>query len=292
MEGGAGGGGEYPMKVHNKWKHSELWWLTPEDTLKYKYIYVCYQEPYSDEPNSERAPYSVPRFFSVDERGNLSRLKKYYPLEYINDWRIKFENINVFRSFGLSSSEHGIDKLFGPFIIDIDREEGGFYEGYVQNLDKALKDTCRLADEYLHKFKENAFRIFFTGHKGFNIEILPSALGLVAVECTKERFKRIRDNINDIFNDKEAAKFADKVHDEIRLYNSINRWMDKSGKIINRMKFELSIQELKNLSIDEICRKSEMLASNYILRKKAVQEGRKPLFFFSSFPMGRTKGVR
>ncbi len=171
------------MRTHEKYKQSEFWWLTPKQALKYKYIYVCYQDPYSDEPNSERDPYSAPRFFSTDEIGNLSRLKKYYPLEYINDWRTKCGNINVFRSFGLSSSEHGNDKLFGPFIIDIDREDGDFGKGYIQNLGKALKDARWLADEYLHQFKENDFRIFFTGHKGFNVEILPSALGLVTVDC-------------------------------------------------------------------------------------------------------------
>ena len=250
------------MRTHEKYKQSEFWWLTPKQALKYKYIYVCYQDPYSDEPNSERAPYLVPRFFSTDERGNLSKLKKYYPLEYINDWRTKCGNINVFRSFGLSSSEQGVDKLFGPVTIDIDRQEGGFTEGYVQDLDQALEDTRRLANEYLYQFNEKDFRIFFTGHKGFNVEIRPSALDLVTVDCTMEQFKRLRDNINDIFNDKETTKFADKVHCEIRLHNSINRWRDESGKMINRMKFELSIQELKNLNIDEICRKSEMLASN------------------------------
>ncbi len=270
MEGGAGGDGEYPMKVHNKWKHSELWWLTPEETLKYKYIYVCYQEPYSDEPNSEKAPYSVARFFSVGEGGNFSSEIKYYPLNFIEIWREKCANINVFRGFGLSSSEEGVDKLFGPVIIDIDRQEGGFTEGYVQDLDQALEDTRRLINEYLYQFNEKDFRIFFTGHKGFHVEILSRALGLIDCERTEEQYEHIIDNINDIFSRNKATRFIDKVHDEIRLHNSINRWIDKNGKIINRMKFELSIQELKNSSIDEICRKSELLASNYLLRKRAV----------------------
>ena len=258
------------MEMNKKWKHSEFWWLKPGDALKYKYVYVCYQELYSDEPNSERDPYSVPRFFSIDEKGNLSRLKKYYPLGYINDWRTKCGNINVFRGFGLSSSEQGLDKLFGPVIIDIDRQEGGVREGYVQDLEQALEDTRRLVSEYLYHFDEKDFRIFFTGHKGFHIEILPRALGLVDCECTKEQYEHIIDDINDIFSYKKETRFIDKVHNEIRLHNSINRWIDKSGKMINRMKFELNIQELKNSSIDEICRKSEVLASNYLLRKEAV----------------------
>ena len=270
MERGAGGGGEYPMEMNKKWKHSEFWWLTLDEALKYKYVYVCYQELYADEPDSERAPYSVPRFFSIDERGSFSSSIRYYPLNFIEIWREKCSNINVFRSFGLSSSEQGVDKLFGPVIIDIDRQEGGFTKGYVQDLDQALEDARRIVNEYLYQFEEKDFRIFFTGHKGFHIEILPRALGLINCERTKEQYEHIIDNINDIFNRKKATRFVDKVHDEIRLHNSINRWIDKNGKMINRMKFELSIKELKNLSIDEICRKSEMLASNYLLREKGV----------------------
>jgi len=269
VEGGGGGDFEYIMKAYQRKKQSEFWWLTREETLKYEYIYVCsQQEPYSDEPKSKKTPYLVPRLFSVDKKGNLSSEIKYYPLNFMEIWREKVSNINVFRGFSLSSSEYGGEKICGPLIIDIDREDGGFTEGYEQNLTQALKDTRRLINEYLYQFKEKDFRIFFTGHKGFDIEILPSALCLVGFERTKEQYEYIIGNINDIFNHKGEKRFIDKIHDEVRLHNSINRWIDKSGKMINRMKFELSIKELKNSSIDEICRKSEVLAFNYLKERE------------------------
>lgn len=271
MEGSGGGGTEYIMKAYQRKKQSEFWWLTREEALEYKYIYVCsQQEPYSDEPKSEKTPSLVSRFFSVDKKGNLSSEVKYYPLDFMEIWREKFSNVNVFRGFSLSSSEYGGEKVCGPLIIDIDREDGGFTEGYEQNLTLALKDTRQLVNEYLYQFKGRDFRIFFTGHKGFHIEILPSAFCLMGCERTKKQYEHIIDSINDIFNHKREKRFIDKIHDEVRLHNSINRWVDKNGKIISRMKFELSIQELNNLGIDEICRKSEVLAYNYLLRRGAV----------------------
>ena len=255
MERGAGGGGGYLMKAYQRKEQSEFWWLTGEEALKYKYIYVCSQkEPYSDEPKSKKTPALVPRFFSMDNRGNVSSQIEYYPLDIMEIWREKFSNINVFRSFGLSSSKCGGEKICGPLIIDIDRENGGFTEGYEQDLTQALKDTRRLVNEYLYQFKEKDVRIFFTGHKGFHVEILPSALCLVELERTKGQYEHIIDNLNGIFSPKKEIRFIDKVHDEIRLHNSINRWIDKDGKTINRMKFELSIKELNNSSIDEICK--------------------------------------
>ena len=63
-----------------------------------------------------------------------------------------------------------------------------------------------------------------------------------------------------------GAGFTDKFHDEIRLHNSINRWISNNGKTMNRMKFEISVSELKNMTADEICRKSEKLALDYLSR--------------------------
>jgi len=249
---------------------SDFWWLTSEEAVKYKYIYFCHQEPYSDEPNSKKDPKSVSRFLSVDEEGNLSSSTKYYPLNFINFWRKRCANINIFRSFGLSSSECDDEKLFGPFLIDIDREEREVDKGYMQNLDEALEDTRRIVSEYLYGFKKEDFRIFFTGHKGFNVEVCPQALDVVHINGRLQQFKRILKDINRLFISGKDRQFVDKIHCEVRLHNSINRWIANDGKIKNRMKFELSLHELNNVTAEEVCRKSEKLALNYLSTKRAV----------------------
>ena len=48
----------------------------------------------------------------------------------------------------------------------------------------------------------------------------------------------------------------------VSLYHSINKWVQKNGSVMARMKIELSFDELKNLGVYEICKKSESLALN------------------------------
>ncbi len=248
----------------------DFWWLTPEEIVKYKYVCVCHQEPYSDEPNSNREPTSVPRYFSLDTSGNLSKVIKRYPLDFIRQWSEKCTNTNIFRSFNLFTAEQDGEEVLGPFLIDIDREEDESGKGYVQNLNEALKDTRQLVEEYLCKFKEGDYRILFTGHKGFNIEVRPRALGITCTGNRQREFERRLRYINKVFGGSSNKKFVDKIHDEIRLHNSINRWIANDGNTVNRMKFELGIQELSSLSADEICQRSENLALNYLSKKHAV----------------------
>jgi len=244
---------------------SDFWWLTSEEAVKYKYIYFCHQEPYSDEP-SGKDPSGACRYFSLDESGRPLKSKKCYQIEFIKHWRDKFANINIFRSVGLFSAEQNGGELYGPFLIDIDRQEK-LSRGYVQNLNKALEDTRRLVNRYLCKLNEDDFRVFFTGHKGFNIDVRPKALGIVSVKNRLQQFKSRLNDINGYFGSSEGTPFVDNFHDEIRLHNSINRWVSNNGETVNRMKFEVSLQNLNSLSPEEICEWSERLALNYLSGK-------------------------
>jgi len=240
--------------------NSDFWWLTLDEAVRYKYLEVWHQKPYSDEPNTNKEPYSVSCFNSLDRSGNLSKVIKRYPLEFIDQWRKKCTNINVFRSLGLFTSEQNGDELLGPFVIDIDRTEEIPNKGHVQNLGAALEDTRKVVENYLSQLGENDFRIFFSGHKGFNIEVRPQALGIASPSNRQQEFKRRLQEIKrDFGND-----FVDRLHEYLRLHNSINSWIQNDGKEVYRMKFELSFHELESLDADEICTKSERLASNYL----------------------------
>ena len=243
---------------------SDFWWLATDEAVKYKYVYVCYQEPYSDEPNSNKDPSSVSRFHSLDTNGNLSEIERRYPLGFIDQWREKCANTNVFRSFGLFDAEHDGEELLGPFLIDIDREEDQLGKGYVQDINGALEATRRLVKEYLCQLEERDFRIFFTGHKGFNIEVRPQALGIFSAGNRWQQFECRLEDINKTFGRSGDQKFVDKIHNDIRLHNSVNRWVGNNGKILNRMKFELSLREVNNLRADEISARAERLASSFL----------------------------
>ncbi len=247
------------MKRNKVQEESDFWWLTPDEAVKYKYLEVWHQEPYSDEPDSNKEPYSVPCFNSLDTEGNLSDVIKRYPLKFVEEWIKKCANINVFRSLGLFTAEQNGEELLGPFVIDIDRAEESD-KGYVQNLHNALEATRQLVKKHLYQLKECDFRIFFTGHKGFNIEVRPQALRITSTINRRQEFEhRIKDINRDFGNN-----FVDKLHEHVRLHDSINRWFRNDGKIVNRMKYELSSCELNSLSADEICTKAERLASNYL----------------------------
>lgn len=146
---------------------TDFWWISSEELSEYKYIDLFHQEPYSDEPDTDRDPLSCPMLQS-DQR---------HPLEYVSLWKAKFRNINVFRSCALYSSDIEGKEITGPLILDIDRTNTR-NGGYLPDFDKALEDTHLLVKEFSSTLGEKSYRIFFTGHKGFHIEVHPKAIGI------------------------------------------------------------------------------------------------------------------
>ncbi len=239
---------------------SDFWWLTLDEATKYKYVCVRCQEPYSDEPKSDKDPLSTIKYHSLDSSGNLSIETKRYRLEFIDQWKRKCANTNVFRSMSLFTSEENGEELVGPLVLDIDREEGGWEKGYTQNLDDALQASRKLVKEYLFHLKDGDFRIFFTGHKGFNIEVCPQALGIASNRNKEQEFDNRLKEINKIFGN----SFVDRCHNFLRLHDSINSWISINGKITQSMRVELTPDALNTMGIQEICLMSEKLASNFL----------------------------
>jgi len=225
---------------------SDFWWLSPQEVILYRFIDLFHQEPYSDEPNTDKDPLSCPMLQS-DNR---------YPLESIDEWKEKFRNTNIFRSYALYDSGIKGNKIIGPLLLDIDRtiERDG---GYLPDFDKALKDTCRLVKEYFANLKSRDYRIFFTGHKGFHIEISPSAIGVSSNTNRWHFFEKVRVEINKRF----GSAFIDKFHLHVRLHNSINSWIDYYGKRVDYMNYEVSIDELFNLQAADIVKKARNLVA-------------------------------
>ncbi len=240
---------------------TDFWWLRPEEVKKYKFVLVGHHDPYSDEPDSDRQPFSVPWYHSVDESENLSKDMKRYSLDFLNKWRRRCRNTNVFRSLALFVAEENAEELLGPFVVDIDREEYVPGKGYVQHLDDALEAT-RKAVRYLqqrYRVNESDLHVLFTGHKGFNIEVRPQAIGITSVSNRRKEFEARLEEINGDLGAGGGKRFVDKLHDDVRLHNSVNKWLGHNGQEVARMKYELALDDLFKLTATAICSRSEDL---------------------------------
>ncbi len=155
------------------------------------------------------------------------------------------------------------DAISGPFIVDIDNGS--------ENLSDALIVTREIL-EYLrdsYSIIRDDIHIFFTGHKGFNLEIRPSALKIQGtVEEQENRKQYVRKEVIKKFHRgksfgcnsvSEKGTIIDCLHDHIRLHHSLNKWVQNDGTKMARMKIELSLNDLAKLSIGKICEMAENL---------------------------------
>lgn len=145
---------------------------------------LVHHQPLTDEDDAPHQAFNSPCFTGIQS---------------ISKWCNKYQNTNVYRSLEIWPDNSKRETLSGPFVIDIDNE--------CEDLDDALI-VARNAVKCIfnsYNLKESEMRLFFTGHKGFNIEILPSALGLAGIpseednkaDCTrKEIIKALQQGKN------------------------------------------------------------------------------------------------
>lgn len=174
----------------------------------------------------------------------------------INGFRKKHQNTNVYRSLKLYNTDNE-QVIIGPFVVDIDND---------RDLNASYVIVKQVLNYLINKgLNANDFRIFFTGHKGFNVEIKPLVLNIHgSVTDQSYLYDKYRciivdylRNLNGVYcsirncvDNQETV--IDKIHDYIRLHDSINRWISDNGVTISRKKIELTYQGLFSKSINEI----------------------------------------
>ena len=168
------------------------------------------------------------------------------------------------------------NETLGPFLVDIDNDD---------NIDDAQTVTKQVIT-YLTKQQElllDNLRIFFSGHKGFNVEVRPETLeikGSISDQIKISR-KKLGEIISALRNENKIQilemnivskqrtcidmtygyRFGYKLkYPYIRLHNSINKWIRSDGSEIARMKIELTAEQLWSMSTPEISSKAEELA--------------------------------
>jgi hypothetical protein len=224
---------------------TNFWWLTAEEKLKYIYVELAHHKPLKKDDHS---PYMA--FLNLP----------LFDIKNISQWRKQYQNTNVYRSLTVWADKSRNDAISGPYIIDIDNE--------AEDLSDALNITREIL-EYLqgsYSIVRDDMHIFFSGHKGFNLEVNPGALKIQGTveeqenkkqNIRKEIIKKFHRGKNLGFNSvSKKGTIIDSLHDHIRLHSSFNKWISKKGEVA-RMKIELSIIEFNNLSIQSIIAKSE-----------------------------------
>lgn len=157
-----------------RYELSDFWWL-PEHIASSKLLVgVGHHHPFTDDEN----PYSAEWFHSVGEGDELSHACRRYPPNFPKKWQSLCNNTDVYRTLELFTSDIGQSKILGPFLVDIDN--ANWNDGYEENVRDAFLVTRRVMDFLSRhcKLRNQDRRVFFSGRKGFNIEVRPQAIGI------------------------------------------------------------------------------------------------------------------
>ena len=235
---------------------SDYWWLNSSQRSSYQHTEFGHHRPIHDDED--------PRSIKWDTK-NCS-------IDELELWRDRFQNTNIYRALKTEAVSPGIEKIIGPFLVDIDNGD--------EDLEDALIVT-RKTYHFLHDklgVDINSLRIFFTGHKGFNVEIRPQSLDIqgslndqvrksakILLQITKALREReswqTRNQVSDagtvvdqIYGDRFDYRLK---HPYIRLHSSLNTWISSDGKTKTRKKIELTFDDLNKLSATEIANRAK-----------------------------------
>lgn len=116
------------------------------------------------------------------------------------------------------------------------------------NIDLALEDTKILVHRLKKDILDNNIRVFYSGNKGFHVEIFINKL------ITRHEFEQIT-----LKYAHGLQTFDERVKDEQRLF----RFPLTQHQVTKRYKIPLSIEQLFTININEIINQSKLFTSQY-----------------------------
>ncbi len=210
-----------------------------------------------------------------------------HPLGAVDAWRAACENTNTYRTLSLYDSKTRKASTLGPFVVDIDNQSGDL-DNENSDLEDAKRVALQVVDLLVNEWKLTAgdIVVLFTGHKGFNVEVSPAALRIAGsseeqVQQSREKQDSIIDSLQRVNSVRSGTSnevsskgtVIDRIygsrHDGrqlrypwVRLHSSINAWIDRDGKCMARAKIRLEIDELQQMSADDIAATAERIAQS------------------------------
>ncbi len=251
---------------------SDFWWLPENVVINELVIGLGNHKMITDD---EDMPPLTSCYCSISQEGTLSNDIVYYPVHFLEQWRSACKNVNIYRTLKIFGKNTKEAMFLGPFLVDIDNEK--------EDLDAAqvvAKDVLEYLITQL-KTSESDLRIFFTGHKGFNIEMRPKALNISGsvpdqIRLSSKKLDSIIDYLSKDNNVQDSTTnvvdnrgtVIDRIygnrfgfglkHPFVRLHNSINKWITNDNRTIARKKMEITCQQLWKKSASEISSDSEV----------------------------------
>lgn len=251
----------------------DFWWLPENVALGGLLVGVGHHKGVAD---SEDMPPLDSWYRSLDLEGNLSNNIRYYPINSLSKWRGACKNTNVYRTLKLFDQNTRKAVFIGPFLIDIDNSS--------ENLDDAQAVTKQIVAYLIKQLKLSSgdMRIFFSGHKGFNVEVRSETLGINGPIPKQIRLSsgklndiitilRNNNNIQDFVNNVISSQgtvidriYGDRFgyrlkHPYIRLHDSINKWIRNNGSEMAQMKTALTTEQLCNIEAAELARMAQLI---------------------------------
>lgn len=243
---------------------SDFWWVDTPDMLAEARVGVAHHAPLTDEDD----PFSTTWYRSLDDTGQPCPRSQLYPLNSLEQWREVCANTNVYRTLTIFDGDGKTSLGLGPFLIDVDNESR--VNGYRSDLQEALEVARRTVERLTNHLgvHPDDMRLFFSGRKGFNIEVRPSAVRLVGtVDAQIERSGRICDDLRRAV--RTASTTIDIVygwggdyslnHPYTRLHSSINKWVDAERAIRQRLHLELTLHDFFHQPASAIMSRAEEL---------------------------------
>lgn len=235
---------------------TDFWWLNPTQKREYLYVELRHHRPIHDDENLH--------WDALTCKTND-----------LDGWRTKYRNTNVYRSLQVSRLPSKEGQFAGPLVVDIDNEHD-------------LEDTLAVTRKVVYLLQDgfgivrDKLKTFFTGRKGFNIEVHPEAIDLrgsideqliKSADFLHQVTKVLRDGrswqtINQV---SDAETVIDQIygsrrsgyewkHPYLRLHGSLNSWITSDGTVKSRVKIECKVDDLNILTAREIVDVSESLA--------------------------------
>jgi len=253
----------------------DFWWLSESQEKQGWLVGVGHHAPLTDDDEPSRTSLNqeepaIPGWFhSLDDEHNKSPDFKRYSPSSLAEWRSACQNTNVYRTLKLFAERLDQEPVLGPFLVDIDNQD--WTNGYSENLEDARIVAVRTV-ELLSTQRDLAqgrdFRVFFSGRKGFNIEVCPTALGIKG--SLHDQIRASADRLDEVIREIEKGSSApagiDRIygnrfgyrlkHPYTRLHNSWNEWISE-GQAMKRLRLELSAADLQAQPIESLCSRAE-----------------------------------